>query len=81
MQVQLSWEIIPSKEGKTLYHLGCRVAKNRVHRYLVSVIEDEGLFEIYMPPRSAGSPLLLKRKTKEELESFLREMSYPKLPS
>lgn len=63
------------------YHLDCKI-KNRKHIFSVSVVEiEKGLFDLYMPARSAGSPLLLKKKTRDQLNVFLGELKLPNLPA
>ena len=62
------------------FHLSCRVSEGK-HVFKVSAIElEKGIFELYMSAKSAGAPLLMKRKTRYQINIFLRELKLPSLP-
>lgn len=69
--------------GKML-HLSCKIRATHMivrHVFTASVIETgRDQFTLYMPEKSAGAPLLLKRKTRKQINVFLEQMKFPKLP-
>jgi hypothetical protein len=73
------WSLHSAPESPKLFHLNCTITKGK-HRFLASVLQNRDTFDIYMPKESAGSPLLLKNKNRQQVSKFLTSMNYPELP-